>query len=56
MGVWSLIGVIGGLLVSVWAFLKYIISQSMRLDDNLSKSLIPSIMNAKFKFEGLGVI
>ena len=51
MGVWSLIGVIGGLLVSVWAFLKYIISQSMRLDDNLSKSLIPSIMNAKFKFE-----
>jgi predicted AAA+ superfamily ATPase len=51
MGVWSLIGVIGGLLVSIWAFLKYIISQSMRLDDNLSKSLIPSIMNAKHKFE-----
>ena len=51
MGVWSLIGVIGGLLVSIWAFLKYIISQSMRLDDNLSKSLIPSIMNAKYKFE-----
>ena len=51
MGVWSLIGVIGGLLVSIWAFLKYIISQSMRLDNNLSKSLIPSIMNAKHKFE-----
>lgn len=51
MGIWSLIGVIGGLLVSIWAFLKYIISQSMRLDDNLSKSLIPSIMNAKYKFE-----
>lgn len=51
MGVWSLIGVVGGLLVSIWAFLKYIVSQNMRLDDNLSKSLIPSILSAKYKFE-----
>ena len=51
MGVWGLIGVVGGLLVSIWAFLKYIVSQNMRLDDNLSKSLIPSILNAKYKFE-----
>jgi ATP-dependent 26S proteasome regulatory subunit len=51
MGVWGLIGVVGGLLVSIWAFLKYIVSQNMRLDDNLSKSLIPSILSAKYKFE-----
>lgn len=51
MGVWSLIGVIGGMLVSVWAFLKYVVSQNMRLDDNLSKSIMPSIINAKHKFE-----
>jgi hypothetical protein len=51
MGVWNLIGVIGGLLVSIWAFLRYIISQNIRLDDNLSKSLIPSILSAKYKFE-----
>jgi hypothetical protein len=51
MGVWSLIGVIAGTLVSVWAFFKYIISQKFRLDDNLSKNILPIVQNLKYKFE-----
>jgi hypothetical protein len=51
MGFWSLIGVIAGTLVSVWAFFKYIISQKFRLDDNLSKNILPIVQNLKYKFE-----
>jgi len=51
MGIWSLIGVITGSLVSVWAFFKFIISQHFRLDDNLSKNMLPIVQKLKYKFE-----
>ncbi len=51
MGVWSIIGVITGSLVSAWATFKFIISQKFRLDDNLSKNMIPIVQGLNFKFE-----
>lgn len=51
MNVWGLIGVITGSLVSLWAFFKFIISQKVRLDDNLSKNLLPIIQKLKYRFE-----
>ena len=51
MGVWGLIGLIGSVLVSIWATMRYLISQNVRLDDNLSKNIIPAIIKAKHRFE-----
>lgn len=51
MNVWSLIGIVTGSLVSVWAFFKFIISQKVRLDDNLSKNILPIVQRLKYKFE-----
>lgn len=51
MGVWGLIGLIGSVLVSIWATMRYLISQNVRLDDNLSKNIIPTIIKAKHRFE-----
>ncbi len=51
MGIWSLIGLIGSVLVSIWATMKYLVSQHMRLDDNLSKNILPYLINTKYKFE-----
>lgn len=35
MGIWGLIGMISGALVSIWAAFKFIIGQSFRLDDKI---------------------
>jgi len=51
IGVWSLIGIVGSVLVSFWAVMRYVVSQHIRLDDNLSKNLLPYLQNAKFKLE-----
>jgi len=51
MGIWGLIGIITGGLVSIWATVKYLISQTVRIDDNVSKNIIPIIKVAKYKFE-----
>lgn len=51
MGIWGLIGVIGSVLVSIWATMRYLVSQHMRLDDNLSKNILPYLIKAKRKFE-----
>ena len=55
---WTLIGMIGGLLlsiggilISVWAVLRFLITQNYRLDDNLSKNLITKIKKSKWKFD-----
>ena len=45
MGVWGLIGIIGSAIVSIWAIMKFIVSQNFRLDDNLSKILIEDILS-----------
>jgi hypothetical protein len=48
----SIIGIVGSTILSVWAVFKYIISQSCRLDDNLSKILINKIKESETtKFE-----
>ena len=51
MGIWGLIGMISGALVSIWAAFKFIIGQSFRLDDNLSKNVLPIVQKLKYKFE-----
>jgi hypothetical protein len=49
--IWSLMGVVGGLLVSVWAFLRFIITQNYRLDDNLSKNLITKLQKSNIRLD-----
>lgn len=50
--IWSIIGIIGTTLISMWGIVKYIICQNYRLDDNLSKSIVGVIKNkSKWKFE-----
>lgn len=44
-------GVITGAIVSVWAIMKFIVSQNFRLDDNISKNLMFRIKNSHRKFE-----
>ena len=51
MGVLGILGVISGVVVSIWATIKYLISQSFRVDDNICKSIIPVLQNLKWKFE-----
>ena len=52
MGIWSIIGIVFSFGVSVWAVMKYIISQNVRLDDNISKNLFLKIKkDSSFKFE-----
>jgi hypothetical protein len=51
MGVWAFIGIIGSAIVSIWAIMKFIVSQNFRLDDNLSKILIEHVQKSKYKFE-----
>ena len=51
LGIWSIIGIVGSALVSVWAIMRYVISQHMRLDDNLSKNLLPYLQRTKWKLE-----
>lgn len=51
VGIWSLIGIVGSILVSFWAVMRYVVSQHMRLDDNLSKNLLPYLQKARFKLE-----
>jgi predicted AAA+ superfamily ATPase len=51
IGIWSLIGIVGSILVSAWAVMRYVVSQHMRLDDNLSKNLLPYLQKAKLKLE-----
>ena len=51
LGVWSIIGIVGSALVSVWAIMRFVISQHMRLDDNLSKNLLPYLQQTKWKLE-----
>jgi len=51
LGIWSIIGIVGSALVSIWAIMRYIISQHMRLDDNLSKNLLPYLKKSKWKLE-----
>jgi hypothetical protein len=51
MGFWAIIGVVVSALLSIWAALRYLISQNVRLDDNLSKTMIPLIKKSKYKFE-----
>jgi len=52
MGIWSIIGVVLSVGVSVWAVMKYIISHNVRLDDNISKNLFLKIKKeSSFKFE-----
>jgi hypothetical protein len=46
----GIFGIISGALLSIWATIKYLITQRVRLDDNLSKSLMPMIKNLKRKF------
>jgi hypothetical protein len=54
MGIWSIIGIVFSFGVSVWAVMKYIISQNVRLDDNISKNLFLKIKkDSSFKFEYL---
>lgn len=55
---WTLIGMVGGLilsiggiLLSIWAVLRFLITQNYRLDDNLSKNLITKIKKSKWKFD-----
>lgn len=48
----SLIGIVTTFLFSLWAFLRFIVFQSYRIDDNLSKLLLDTIReNGKFKLE-----
>jgi hypothetical protein len=48
----SIFGIVASSIISIWAILKFIVSQSYRLDDNLSKTLIKKIQtDATFKFE-----
>lgn len=49
--IWALIGIVVSALVSIWAILRFIITQSFRIDDNLSKNLIDYIKLSKIKFE-----
>ena len=51
MGIWGIIGLIASALVSIWASVKYLLTQSMRLDDNISKNLMPIVRNAKRRFD-----
>lgn len=51
LGIWSIIGIVGSSLVSIWAIMRYVISQHMRLDDNLSKNLLPYLQKTKWKLE-----
>lgn len=51
IGIWSLIGIIGSVLVSIWAVMRYVVSQHMRLDDNLSKNILPKLKSSKIKLE-----
>lgn len=52
MNIFALIGILGSIVVSVWATLKFIIGQSFRLDDNISKLLIEKIrLEGRFTFE-----
>jgi hypothetical protein len=51
IGIWSIIGIIGSVLVSIWAVMRYVVSKHMRLDDNLSKNILPHIQKSKWKLE-----
>jgi hypothetical protein len=51
MGVWGIIGIVASALVSIWASIKYLLTQTMRLDDNISKNLMPIVRNAKRRFD-----
>jgi hypothetical protein len=48
----SIFGIVASSIISIWAILKFIVSQNYRLDDNVSKILIKKIQtDATFKFE-----
>lgn len=48
----SILGIIVSTLLSLWAVLRFIVSQNYRLDDNVSKILIKKIQtDSNFKFE-----
>lgn len=47
----NFIGILGSVLFSIWAFLKYIVTNSYRLDNELSKKIIDLIKkDAKFEW------
>jgi len=50
-GLLGIFGVLLSVLVSIWAAMKYLVSQNTRLDNNLSKLVIPLVKGAKYKFE-----
>ena len=51
LGIWAILGIIGGAIASAWATLTYIVSQNYRLDDNISKTVIKEVkQNSKFNF------
>lgn len=48
----SILGIIASTILSLWAVLRFIVSQNYRLDDNVSKILIKKIQtDSNFKFE-----
>ncbi len=50
-GFWAILGIIGSAIASAWVTIKYLISQTYRLDDNVSKTVIKEIKaNSKFNF------
>jgi hypothetical protein len=51
MSIWALIGVVASAIVSLWAIMKFVISQNFRLDDNLSKNLMTIIRESDIRFE-----
>ena len=51
VGIWSLIGIVASAIVSIWAIMRFLVSQNFRLDDNLSKNLMGRIKTSKFTFE-----
>ena len=51
MGIWTILGLVGSTLVSIWAVMRYVLTQNTRLDNNVSKNIIPFIKSCKVKFE-----
>lgn len=50
-GFWAIIGIIGSAIASAWVTIKYLISQTYRLDDNVSKTVIQEIkLHSRFNF------
>jgi hypothetical protein len=47
----GIFGFISGIFISIWAFLKFIVFQTYRLEDTISSEMIGYVVNAKHKLE-----